>query len=94
MAPEDKAPEMKWILKFAEIEKPLILNKVNTQILIKCLGSETDHWTGQADRVFTSIESVIFWRPGHRRYSLCAALSGRGTARRNRRRHPARKRQA
>lgn len=42
-APED----LKWALRFREVEKPMVLNSTNAQIIAKICGSEeTDDWTG------------------------------------------------
>jgi len=51
---QDDAPEMKWALNFAEADiKPLILNKINMQLVALACGSEeTDDWNGI---------SIILW---------------------------------
>lgn len=39
--------EQKWCLLFNEVEKPLVLNSTNAQIIAAITGSEnTDDWTG------------------------------------------------
>ena len=48
VAKEGAEPEMKWCLEFAETDKPLPLNGINTQICENILGSDdTDDWHGQ-----------------------------------------------
>jgi hypothetical protein len=40
-------PEMKWCLTFAEADKPLVLNAINTQLCENICGSDdTDNWIG------------------------------------------------
>jgi len=42
-APED----LKWIISFSEIEKPMVLNSTNGQLIAQITGSdETDNWYG------------------------------------------------
>lgn len=54
VAKEDEAPELKWVLHFAETEKGLALNKTNIQRLEKIFGSDdTDDWMGK--------QVVLFW---------------------------------
>ena len=45
---QDGAPqELKWCIHFNELEKPLVLNATNGQIIAQITGSEeTDNWTG------------------------------------------------
>ena len=39
--------ELKWALHFAELEKPLIMNSTNAELIKKITGSEdTDDWIG------------------------------------------------
>lgn len=48
VAPEDKPEDYKYCLTFEELDKPLVLNTTNGQLIAKALGSEeTDAWTGQ-----------------------------------------------
>jgi len=47
IAPEDKPEELKWLLKFKELPKPLVLNSTNIHTLEKLCGDETDLWPGQ-----------------------------------------------
>ncbi len=47
IAMEGMAPELKGVLYLVELEKPLVLNWTNAQIIAKALGSEdTDDWRG------------------------------------------------
>ena len=47
VAMDGSAPEVKGILYFAELEKGLVLNWTNAQIIAKALGSDdTDDWPG------------------------------------------------
>lgn len=45
----DGAPEeLKWCLHFAELEKPMVLNSTNGQIIAGFIGSDnTDDWTNR-----------------------------------------------
>lgn len=48
VAKDGAEPEYKWCLAFAELEKPLVLNSTNIQLIEQITGSDdTDHWTGQ-----------------------------------------------
>lgn len=54
MAKEGEAPEMKWAIKFRELEKPMILNSTNIHVAATILKSEdTDDWKGQEIVLFT-----------------------------------------
>lgn len=47
VAKEGAEPEHKWVVHFAETEKPMVLNSTNGQLIAKITGSdETDDWTG------------------------------------------------
>lgn len=37
----------KWVLYFEELEKGLVLNKTNTNIIAKLYGDDTDEWKGK-----------------------------------------------
>jgi hypothetical protein len=44
---EDK-PQMKWVMMFKELEKPMVLNSTNIQLAAKICGSEdSDEWVGK-----------------------------------------------
>ena len=48
VAVQGAEPEMKWALKFHELEKPMVLNSTNGQLIAKMTGSEDfDGWIGK-----------------------------------------------
>lgn len=48
VAMESQAPEMKWTLSFKELDKPLVLNMTNGQLIEIITGSEDfDNWIGK-----------------------------------------------
>ena len=48
VAMEDKPVEMKWMIRFKEFPKPMVLNSTNIQLLVKACGSDdTDDWIGK-----------------------------------------------
>ena len=47
VAKEDQEPEYKWVVKFAEFDKPMVLNATNIRIAEKSLGDNTDDWNGK-----------------------------------------------
>jgi hypothetical protein len=48
VAREDQEPEMKWAIRFQELQKPMVLNSTNIQLLAKACGSEeSDDWVGK-----------------------------------------------
>ena len=47
VAMEDQPEELKWMIKFKEFKKPMVLNSTNIQLLEKACGEETDDWAGQ-----------------------------------------------
>jgi hypothetical protein len=48
VAMEGMKADMKYALYFEELEKPMILNSTNGQLIAKITGSEeTDNWTGK-----------------------------------------------
>ena len=56
MAKEDEQPEMKWAIRFQELQKPMVLNATNIHIAAKVLGSDdTDDWMGK--------EIVLYFDP-------------------------------
>lgn len=47
VARKEDPPELKWVLDFAEVEKPLVLNSINGQLIAQITGSEeSDGWIG------------------------------------------------
>lgn len=60
IAKEGDQPEEKWAVKFAEFNKPMLLNSTNIKLLEKACGSDdTDNWKGKEVVVYTD-ESVSF----------------------------------
>lgn len=48
VALETQSPEMKYILHFNELPKPLVLNYTNGQLIQQIVGSgDFDHWVGK-----------------------------------------------
>ncbi len=47
VALDDQPAEFKWLMKFDELKKPLILNVTNLRILGKAFGDETSNWMGK-----------------------------------------------
>lgn len=53
VAPDNKPPEMKWILYFNEARKGLALNQTNISLVAHITGSEeTDDWRGKPVQLF------------------------------------------
>jgi hypothetical protein len=46
MAKEDEEPEYRWIVKWQEFAKPMVINATNIKRLFKYLGDDTDQWKG------------------------------------------------
>lgn len=54
IAMDDQPPEHKWLIKFVEFEKPMVLNATNIQLLERICGSDdTDHWKGKRVVVYS-----------------------------------------
>lgn len=48
VGPQAGPPEMKWVMQFAELDKPLVLNQVNAQTCAQILGNtNSDFWGGR-----------------------------------------------
>lgn len=48
IAREDEEPQMKWLIKFEEFEKPMVLNSTNIQLTARaCASDNTDDWKGK-----------------------------------------------
>lgn len=47
VARDDEDPEYRWTIKFAEFEKPMVMNTTNIKRAAKALGDDTDDWIGQ-----------------------------------------------
>ena len=60
IAREDQQPELKWLIKFAEYDKPMVLNATNMRIAAKVLAStKTEDWEGK-EIVLYFDENVTF----------------------------------
>lgn len=54
MAKDDEAPEMKWAIKFRELDKPMVLNSTNIHVAAKIFKSDdTDDWKGKEIVLYT-----------------------------------------
>lgn len=54
VAMEGAAPDLKWCLVVSELDKPLVLNATNIQLIERVTGSDdTDHWIGQQVVLYT-----------------------------------------
>lgn len=54
VARDDETPEMKWLVHFAEFDKPMVLNGTNIQLMAKaCHSDDTDDWMGKEVIVYT-----------------------------------------
>jgi hypothetical protein len=48
IAREGDEPEYKWLVRFAEVKKPMVLNSTNIKRLAKaCNSDDTDDWVGK-----------------------------------------------
>ena len=48
VAKEGAEQELKWCLSFVESEKPLVLNRINMELIAQITGStNTDNWAGK-----------------------------------------------
>lgn len=48
VAKKDDEPEFKWLIKFEEFGKPMVLNSTNIKRLAKaCSSDDTDEWIGK-----------------------------------------------
>ena len=60
IAKEDEPADVKSLVKFAEFEKPMILNKSNIEALADaCDSQDTDHWVGKEVVVYVD-PNVMF----------------------------------
>lgn len=54
MAKDDEAPEIKWAIKFQEMDKPMVLNSTNIHVAAKIFKSDdTDDWKGKEIVLYT-----------------------------------------
>ena len=57
---DDKPAQMKWILHFKEMDKPMVLNKTNGMLIASIVGSEEfDDWIGKKIVLYND-KSVMF----------------------------------
>lgn len=48
VAPKGEEPEYKWLIRFNEFEKPMVLNSTNIKRLAKaCASDDTEGWIGK-----------------------------------------------
>jgi hypothetical protein len=47
IAKEGAPQEFKWMIRFHEFDKPMVLNRTNIALLGKFLGDDTDDWVGK-----------------------------------------------
>ena len=48
IAKENEEPEFKWLIRFNEFPKPMVLNSTNIKRLARaCSSEETDEWVGK-----------------------------------------------
>ena len=60
IAMDGKPADYKWLAKFAEFDKPMVLNTTNIQLMAKACDSEdTDDWIGKQVVVYVD-ENVSF----------------------------------
>ena len=59
IAKDDEPPEMKWMVRFAEFGKPMVLNRTNISLLGNFLGDDTDDWIGKQVILYND-ESIQF----------------------------------
>ena len=60
VAMENQAPDMKWALTFKEIEKPMVLNQTNGNLIAGITESEDfDDWIGKKIVLFND-KSIVF----------------------------------
>jgi hypothetical protein len=60
VAMESQSEEVKWCLNFNEVDKPLVLNMTNGQLISAIIGSgDFDHWIGK-EIVLYNDRTVMF----------------------------------
>lgn len=53
VAPKGEEAEYKWLIRFSELPKPMVLNSTNIKRLARACGSDdTDDWTGKRVMVY------------------------------------------
>jgi hypothetical protein len=54
LAKEGEEPELKWAIKFRELDKPMVLNSTNIHVAARVFQSDdTDDWRGKEIIVYT-----------------------------------------
>ena len=56
---DDGPVDMKWLIRFKEFDKPMVLNRTNISLLGTFLGDDTDDWIGKQVIVYND-ESIQF----------------------------------
>ena len=56
---EDGPVDMKWLIRFKEFDKPMVLNRTNIALLGNFCGDDTDDWLGKQVIVYND-ESIQF----------------------------------
>ena len=52
VARDDEPPEYKWTMKFAEFDKPLVMNVTNLKRAGKALGEDTADWLNKRIEIY------------------------------------------
>ena len=53
VAMDDQQEDMKWTVRFKELDRPMVLNSTNIQLIVKATGTdETDEWIGKQIVIF------------------------------------------
>jgi hypothetical protein len=56
---EDGPVDMKWLIRFNEFDKPMVLNRTNISLLGNFISDDTDDWIGKQVIVYND-ESIQF----------------------------------
>jgi hypothetical protein len=56
---DDGPVDIKWLIRFKEFDKPMVLNRTNISLLGTFLGDDTDDWIGKQVIVYND-ESIQF----------------------------------
>ena len=59
IAKDDAPPDMKWLIRFKEFDKPMVLNRTNIALMGNFCGDDTDDWIGKQVIVYND-ESIQF----------------------------------
>lgn len=52
LAKDGEPPKMRWVIGFAEYQKPMVLNITTIRVLEQTFGGETDQWRGNKVTIF------------------------------------------